>query len=82
MLAHRGVHVGEEDALLLEVLAVLVVHDLGVVHDKALGHEVVVTFDFDVVHRLNAHRLDRLDANKTEHLACVGAEGRALGGPV
>ena len=79
VLPQRGVHVAEQDALGLQLLPVAVVDDLGVVDDEALGHEVVVAGDLDVVGRLDAYGLDRLETDEPEHVAGVGPERRALG---
>ena len=78
MLAQGGVGVEEEDALLLEVLANLVVDDLAVVDDEPFSHEVVRTVDLDVPHRLDALGLDRRDACEAEVVGHVGAERRAV----
>ncbi len=93
MLPQRGVHVGEDDTLSLEVLTVLVVHHLAVVDDDALGDEVVGTGDLDVVdgsdvglanrdHRREAHRVGDVGSNRRPRHGRVAVPVGALAQPL
>ena len=75
----RRVGVQEDHALGLQILADLVVDDLGVVRDQPFGHEVVRSVNLDVIDRLDSIRLDGLHSLEAQPVIAVSPNRGAVG---